>query len=127
MENPTKNIFNFERLKAQCDIAYTKQFRQIPISQAEILRLKNSNVTPLPVSVMMSHITYECVGRPNRKLMQCTPNCTCSNSPLYWVVCKLLFVNTTDEVKFMVEFFIFSLPVFSARKITKHMYTTEIL
>jgi len=45
-----------------------KQFRQVPISQTERLRLKNSDATPLPFPVTMSHIMQECVGRPTRKL-----------------------------------------------------------
>ncbi len=57
MENPIKNICNVKRLENQIESKKNKQFRELPISETERLRLKNSDATPLPVPVMMSHIT----------------------------------------------------------------------
>ncbi len=62
------NYDNIRKTENRLDITRSKLSKQAPISQTERLRLKISDPTPFPL--MMSHITYECVGRTNSKLMQ---------------------------------------------------------
>ncbi len=75
--------------------------------------MKNSGATPLPVPVMMSHRTLQCVEKPTRKLMLYTQISRQSISLEDRVV---EFVDVSGVVKF--TSFVF---VFSVQQLTKHI------
>ncbi len=56
MESPIKFVFKTLETANQIDSTKTKQFRWMPISQTERLRLKNYDETSLHLPAMMSQI-----------------------------------------------------------------------
>lgn len=114
MASPTKNWDNASRLRNrnQIENKVSKEFTELKIPQTERLRSKNSDATPLPVRVMMSHITYECAGTPNKKLKpkRHDPRMSISNTDV------VRLVDASYMVKFTAELLMSSSSIFSLQK-----------
>ncbi len=55
--SPSKNSGNTVILGKKIDTTVNIQFRQVPMSQTERLRIKNSDAIPVPVMISHKHRT----------------------------------------------------------------------